>query len=108
VPRRSALRAGAAEGMCETSGQDLWTAMHKGAQAKGVPRKDLTEDLNNARNWLKHTNGPGDPDSYSFERYLAVEMILRAMSKIERKRWTIRMNDFADWLVTHYDDLNAS
>jgi hypothetical protein len=64
--------AGAAEGMFETTGQDLWATVHKRAQAEGIPRKDLTEDLNNARNWLKHTT-PGDPDEYSFERYLAVE-----------------------------------
>jgi hypothetical protein len=83
--------AGAAEGMFESTGQDLWAAMHKGAKAAGISSKDISDDLNNARTWLKH---PGGSDNYAFDRYLAVEMILRAVTKIKRASWTPGMNDF--------------
>jgi hypothetical protein len=89
--------SGAAEGMFESPGQDLWAAMLEKAQAAKIPRKDITEDLNNARNWLKHTGGS---DDYAFDSYLAKEMILRAIGKIERESWTPRMKDFVHWLVT--------
>jgi hypothetical protein len=91
--------AGAAEGMFDSTGEDLWAAMHKGAQDAAIPRKDLLDDLNNARTWLRH---PGGSDRYEFDSYLAVEMILRAASKIKRASWTPRMNDFADWLAAHF------
>jgi hypothetical protein len=37
--------AGAAEGMFDSTGEDLWAAMHKGAQDAAIPRKDLSDDL---------------------------------------------------------------
>jgi hypothetical protein len=83
----------------ESTGQDLWAAMHKRAQAAGIQSKDISDDLNNARTWLKPSGGS---DNYVFDSYLAVEMILRAVSKNERASWTPRMNDFADWLVAHF------
>jgi hypothetical protein len=91
--------AGAAESMFESTGEDLWAAMHNGAEDARIPRKDIWDELNNARTWLKH---PGGSDRYEFDSYLAVEMILHAVSKIERASWTPPMNDFADWLAAHF------
>ena len=87
--------AGAAEGMFNRPDLHLWTFMHQKAEEKGLPRRQVSDCLNAARNWLKHPT-PDDNKTLTLERYEAVEMIIRAMSK--QRKWSPRMNRFHEWV----------
>ena len=81
--------AGAAEGMLETT--DLSAAVRKEAEAAGM------EDTSDALGWL---NYPGVTENYAFSSDLAAEMIMYAVSKIDRASWTPLMHEFEFWLGT--------
>jgi hypothetical protein len=92
--------AGAAEHMFERPGRDLWAFMREKAEATGLQTKEMRDSLNAARTWLKH---PIDADkSLMLERYDAVEMIMRAMSKLDE--WSPRMKRFSKWVYARANE----
>jgi hypothetical protein len=95
--------AGAAEGMLDRrEGLHLWTYMHAKAKAAGIQTDDLSNHLNAARTWLKHAV-PEQEESLALDRCAAVEMIMRAMSKLAT--WSPLMNEFKAWLVENIDSV---
>jgi hypothetical protein len=96
--------AGAAEGMFERPGPHLWTFIHEKAKATGLEGKVVSDSLNAARSWLKHPT-PEAGESLTLERYHAVEMIIRAMSKLSK--WSPRMKRFREWVKAWSEDPDA-
>jgi hypothetical protein len=62
--------------------------------------------INLERNWLKHSNGPGDPETMRFGRSSAAFMIARAASKLEH--WSPKIDTFARWYEDSIEELTAA
>ena len=65
---------------------DLSAAVRKEAEAAGM------EDTSDALGWL---NYPGGTENYAFSSDLAAEMIMYAVSKIDRASWTPLMHSLS-------------
>jgi hypothetical protein len=91
--------AGAAEGMFDRPGLHFWTYIHARAREDGIDSRELSDFLNAARTWLKHPV-PEQGERLTLNRHAAVEMIIRAMSKLET--WTPLMAEFKAWLAENY------
>jgi hypothetical protein len=93
--------AGAAEGMIQRDG------LHMFAYAKSAPRvleefsqKEWINTLNKELYWLKHGGQP----TMTIGCGHAAFMIARAASKLET--WTVKMEQFKEWLVTNLDAIS--
>jgi hypothetical protein len=98
--------AGAAEGMIERDGDNLYLFSFQKQQSRllGFKEREVIRHLNRERDWLKHPT-PDEPKVMHFGRYPAAVMIARAASKLEQKDWTPRIEAFREWYVANIDEI---
>ncbi len=87
--------AGAAEGMFG-SRPGLWGYMMSGADAVDATRDELISFSNDLRDWLKH-ECPAAGQTRTITATHAALMIARAMSKLDKCKWSPAMTKFAGW-----------
>jgi hypothetical protein len=97
------MLAGAAEGMIKRDGYHLFAGLRDNPRAKErfAEKKDWINTLNREFYWLKH----GGDDTMEIACFDAAMMIARALSKLEAKDWTPRMEDFRNWFIANLDSL---
>src|ERR1700761_7492622 len=92
--------AGAAEGMIQRDGVHAFALVRDRFRPVNERKKDWISALNQERDWLKH----GGFDEMEIESFTAAMMIVRATSKLEKKDWTEKMEEFQVWIKEHIDD----
>jgi hypothetical protein len=93
--------AGAAEGMIQRDGYHLFAGLRDNPRAKErfEKQKDWINVLNREFYWLKH----GGDDAMEIACFDAAMMIARALSKLDAKDWTPRMEEFRGWFLKNLD-----
>lgn len=87
--------AGAAEDTIDRPGSLFsYHRDHPKAKELGIEEGELSNHLNEKRNWLKHNR---EPIALEFTRYDAAFMIARAVTKLDPKSCTFPITVFVHW-----------
>jgi hypothetical protein len=89
--------AGAAEGMIEGDGKDVFQALLKAPGIEKTNQKEWIAILNGERDWLKRVKKEDPRTSLEISNLDAGFMIARAASKLDK--WSPTIDDFKIWFL---------
>jgi hypothetical protein len=89
--------AGAAEGMLEGDGKEMFRVLVKAPDVAKVDEKKWIATLNGERDWLKHVTKEDPRTTLEISNLDAGFMIARAASKLDK--WTPKIDEFKVWFL---------